>query len=106
MRDALAPLRPKNCANNLATSRIENSSGDSLDPLNAGPAAQNVPARAVTVDDSSPEVIYHDSLWQHGLDYVHYYDRSVSYTDFRGSSLSYAFDGVAIWYDYLSYTIH
>jgi len=84
---------------------IEVLSGDPLDTLSAGPAAQNVPARAVTVDDSSPEVIYHTSLWRHDFDGVSYYDRSRSFTYSYGSSLSYAFDGVAIWYDSLPYTI-
>jgi len=56
------------------------------------------------VDDSSLEIKYDTVVWTHPSNDVVYYTRSCSYTQIRGSSLSYAFDGVAIWYDYLSYT--
>lgn len=52
------------CANNLTTPRIENSSGDGFDLVSAGPNAQNVPAQAVIVDESDPSIIYHNkSQW-------------------------------------------
>ena len=93
------------CANNLAIPRIENSPGDPFDLLSAGPAAQNVPPQAVTVDNSSPEITYHDqSQWVHEFNTLDYYGSSMSYTPSIGGSLSYSFDGVAIWYDYPSHT--
>ena len=94
-------------ANSLAASRIENSSGDPFNLLSTGPVAQNVPSEAVTVDNSSPEIIYHTakSGWVHELNSISSYNKSLSYAPFTGSSLSYSFDGVAIWYDYQSHTI-
>ena len=93
------------CANNLATSRIENSSGLGFDPLNAGPTAQNVPAHALIVDNIDPAMIYHDKFqWLSRSDYVDMY-ASVSYTSIPGASLSYSFDGVAIWCDCVSHVI-
>ena len=94
------------CANNLAASRIENLSGDGFDLLSAGPTAQNVPAQAVIVDNTDPAIIYNSkSLWLDFSDGIRDYRRSVSYTNTNGASLSYSFDGDAIWYDYGSHAI-
>ena len=93
-------------ANNLAASRIENLSGDGFDLLSAGPTAQNVPAQAVIVDNTDPAIIYNSkSLWLDFSDGIRDYRRSVSYTNTKGASLSYSFDGDAIWYDYGSHAI-
>ena len=94
------------CANNISTSRIENSSGDGFDLLSAGPTAQSVPAQAVIVDNTDPSIIYHNkSQWRDYSDGIRDYRRSVSYTNINGASLSYTFDGEAIWYDCISHTI-
>ena len=94
------------CANNLGTSRIENSTGDGFDLLSAGPTAQNVPAQAVIVDNTDPAIIYHNkSQWVEYSDGIRDYRRSVSYTNIIGASLSYSFDGEAIWYDCVSHAI-
>ena len=93
-------------ADNLAASRIENLSGDGFDLLSAGPTAQNVPAQAVIVDNTDPAVIYHNkSQWLDYSDGVRDYRRSVSCTRTNGASLSYSFDGDAIWYDCVSHAI-
>ena len=94
------------CAYNLAAFRIENLSGNGFDFLSAGPTAQNVPAQAVIVDNTDPAIIYHNkSLWFDYSDGLRDYRRSVSYTSTNGASLSYSFDGVAIWYDFVSHAI-
>ena len=94
------------CATNLAAPRIENPSGDPFDLLSAGPAAKSVPSQAVTVDDSSPDIIYHnESNWSRKIDSLRYYDSGISLVWIPGTSLSYSFDGVAIWYSYLYHTI-
>ena len=86
------------CANNLRGSRIENLSGDGFDIPNAGPTAQNVPAQAVIVDNTDPAIIYHNkSLWFDYSDTVRDYRNSLSLTRTKGASLSYSFDGDAIW---------
>jgi len=93
-------------ANNLALSRIENSSGGGFDPLSAGPTAQDVPAQAVIVDNIDPAIIYHnESQWTKYSDGVHDYGSSASSTFTPGASLSFSFDGVAIWYDWVSHAI-
>ena len=79
--------------------------GDPFDLLSAGPAAQNVPSQAVIVDNSSPEIIYHTSSWGHSSNLEHYYNKTLSSVTIIGASLSYSFDGVAIWYDYRSHTM-
>ena len=104
--ECVMPFSQGQPANNLATSRIENSSGGGFDLLSAGPAAQNVPTRAVTVDNNSADIIFHsESMWKHDSNGIYYYDKTISYTQTLGSSLSYSFNGVAIWYDYPSHTI-
>jgi len=67
--------------------------------------AQNVPAQAVIVDNSSPEITYHTSSWEHDFDRLDYYYNGMLFTGAAGSNLSYSFNGVAIWYDYLSHII-
>ena len=100
------PSQVQYCADSLAASRIENSSGDAFDLLSAGPTAQNVPAQAVIVDNTDPAIIYHNpSQWLYDSDSPSDYRRSVSYTYTKGVALSYSFDGVAIWYDSLSHVI-
>ena len=94
------------CGNNLAASRIENLSGDGFDLRSAGPTAQNVPTQAAIVDNDDPAIIYNNkSLWIDSSDGIRDYRRSVSYTDTKGASLSYSFDGDAIWYDCGSHAI-
>ena len=103
------------CANNLAASRIENSSGGGFDLLSAGPIAQDVPPQAIIVDDIDPTIKYHnESLWLH-RSYAHSrgvgdygvsdYGGSMSETGTPGASLSFSFDGVAIWYDLVPHAI-
>ena len=94
------------CANNIPASRIEILSGAGFNLLSAGPTAQDVPAQAAIVDNTDPAIIYHDkSQWLESSDGVRDYRRSVSYTTAQGASLSYSFDGVAIWYDCVSHAI-
>ena len=83
--------------------RVENSSGNGFDPLWAGPNATNVPKEAIIVDSSSPDIVFSTpSMWS-SADDPQYYRRSLSYTTQAGASLSFSFDGVAIWYDCVSY---
>ena len=54
------------------------------------------------MDSSDPGIKYDTPEWTSEAGGINYYQRSRHSTLDRGSSLSYAFDGVAIWYDYLS----
>ena len=54
------------------------------------------------MDDSSPTITPNNaSQWRHDAANVGCYTESLSYTDTAGASLSYTFNGVAIWYDYV-----
>ena len=75
-------------------------SGKGFDVLLAGPNATNVPNEAIIVDNSNPDVV---SMWMSSDD-IKCYGSSFSYTANAGASLSFSFDGVAIWYDCIYYT--
>ena len=84
--------------------RVENSSGTGSDLRWAGPNATNVPKEAIIVDNSSQDIVFSNpSMWD-SADSVQYYGGSESYTHQAGASLNFSFDGVAIWYDRVSYT--
>ena len=92
------------CSNRISAFRVETLSGNAFDLLWAGPNATNVPKEAVVVDNFSPDIVYSTpSMWYRVHD-VRYYRKSLSYTIQPGASLSFTFDGVAIWYDCVSYT--
>ena len=76
---------------------IENSSGRGFDIISMGSNATSVPTQAVIVDDTSSEIVYqNDTLWHHASD-ARSLKRSLAVTITDGASLSYSFDGVAIW---------
>jgi len=77
---------------------IENLSGQGFDVLNMGSNATNVPAHTIIVDDTSPEITYHsENTWDHLDDDPSSFKRTITTTVREGASLSYSFDGVAIW---------
>jgi len=77
---------------------IENSSGQGFDILNMGPNATNVPTHAIIVDDASLEITYNsENTWDHLGGGLSSFKRSSTRTYREGASLSYSFDGVAIW---------
>ena len=101
---SLILLHHKNTLPILSPDSIENSSGGGFDLLNAGSNAKNVPKHAVIVDNNSLEIIYDNtSKWSHDS-CLGCYERSFSWTVAIGGSLSYSFDGVAIWYGFVSHT--
>ena len=58
------------------------------------------------MDNTDPEITFHnDTEWTHDLEGIMDYGGSLSNTSTPGGWLSYSFDGVAIWYDYVSHTI-
>ena len=104
MSSSYFTLSQELCYIRISAFRVENSSGNGFDPLWAGPNATNVPKEAIIVDNSSPDIVFSTpSMWS-SADDAQYYRRSLSYTTQAGASLSFSFDGVAIWYDCVPYT--
>src|SRR5258706_8142677 len=102
MSSPYSTLSRKKYPNRLFAFSIENSSGNGFDLLWAGPNATNVPKEAIVVDNSSPDIIFNsiDYLWRrsHGV------SGDILSTNQAGAWLSFSFEGVAIWYDCVSYT--
>ena len=91
-------------SNIIFASRVENSSGAGFDLLWAGPNVTNVPKEAIIVDNSSPDIVFsNDSQW-FSQTTSKCYRKTVYRTTETGASLSFSFNGVAIWYDCVSYT--
>ena len=97
-------LSRKICSNRLCAFRVENLSGNGFDLLWAGPNATNVPKEAIIVDNSNPDIVFHTpSLWVRHVS-ARYFGGTMVSTSQPETSLSFSFEGVAIWYDFVSYT--
>ena len=59
----------------------------------------NVPDQAVVVDNTSSEIIFQNASQWSLMSGAYALGRSLSVSTTPGASLSYSFDGVAIWYD-------
>jgi hypothetical protein len=53
----------------------------------------------MTVDNSSPDIIFSNPFMWGSHNNAQYYKRSLSYSIEAGASLNFSFNGVAIWYD-------
>ena len=92
------------CPNRIFAFRVEYPSAKGFDPLWAGPNATNVPKEAIIVDNSNPDIVYSNpSTWFIVHNNTLFYEGSSAYTTQPGASLNFSFDGVAIWYDCVSY---
>jgi hypothetical protein len=104
------PLCPEHNPDNVAESRIENSSGGGFDLLWAGTNATNVPKEAALVDDSGHNtgIILSDATqWtqrSNSSDLARYQGSNLNTTT-AGASFSYTFNGTAIWYDGVSHAM-
>jgi hypothetical protein len=83
---------------NFDAFRVENSSGRGFDILCVGPNATNVPKEAVIVNNFSPDIVFSNASQWGDADNIQYDRQSLSFATRAGASLSYSFDGVAIWY--------
>ena len=107
MRGALALLRPKdNVLTNLPFPglkiRLETSSTFSVTDQPRGwylhkRSLWTIPTQTLYIPQPTGVDTFRD---------IFYYESSLSITQTTGSSLSYSFDGTAIWYDHLSRVIH
>ena len=77
--------------------RLENWAGTGFDPIWAGTNATGVPKEAIIVDNADPSIKWSDvALWGARQD-VQYYSPGLRFTTTNGASLTYVFEGVAIW---------
>ena len=104
MSSPYSTLSQELCYNEISVFRIENSSGKGFDLLSAGPNAANVPKEAIIVDNSSPDIVFSNASQWSSSNGVEYYRGSALTAIQAGASLSFSFDGIAIWYDCISYT--
>ena len=104
MSSPYSTLSQELCSDRPSAFSIENSSGNGFDLLWAGPNAANVPKEAIIVDNSNPDIILSNASQWSSSNGVEYYRGSALTAIQAGASLSFSFDGVAIWYDCVSYT--
>ena len=94
----LITFYPKN--SELKVSRLLSIGGlfeHDFDIQNIGPNATNVPVQAVIVEATSPDIIFHNvTQWEHVTN-GGAFKQSLAVTTTYGASLSYSFNGVAIW---------
>ena len=78
--------------------RLDNRFGTGFDPIWTGTNVTNVPKEAIIVDDRDTNIrLSNTSLWGVTTSNAQYYADSLLYTTAHGASLSYTFEGVAIW---------
>ena len=77
--------------------RLENWSDTGFDPIWAGTNATGVPKEAIIVTNADRNIQWSDvNLWGARQD-VQYYSPGLRSTTTNGTSLTYVFEGVAIW---------
>ena len=82
----------------MSRDRIENDNNTGFDLLWVGPNATNVPKEAILVDSLSQDIqLSNSSQWQNSDD-IRYYGGNTWQTSLHGASLTYTFEGVAIWF--------
>jgi len=78
--------------------RIENDKNAGLDLLWAGPNATNVPKEAILVESLSQDIqLSNASQWSNTKN-LQFYGPNAWQTNLHGASLTYTFEGVAIWF--------
>jgi len=77
--------------------RLENRVDTNFNPISAGTNATSVPKEAIIVDSADPSIQFSNStLWESVTD-TQYYASTILFTTKNGASLTYTFEGVAIW---------
>lgn len=78
-------------------SRLENTAGTGFDPSNWGANATSIPREAVVVDDSDRSITYSPPFqWAPEIG-PQYYANQTTGTDQNGTSVTFTFEGVAVW---------
>ena len=78
--------------------RLENRFGTGFDPIWTGTNVTNIPKEAIIVDSTDTNIRLSDtSQWGSTMSTTQFYAGSLLWTTKKGASLSYTFEGVAIW---------
>jgi len=77
--------------------RLENRVDTNFNPISAGTNATSIPKEAIVVDSADTNIQLSDStLWGSASD-TQYHASSLLFSITNGASLTYTFEGVAIW---------
>lgn len=77
--------------------RLEARAGTGIDPMWTGTKATNIPKEAIIVDNADANIrLSNISLWD-ARQATRFYSPSSLVATKRGASLTYTFEGVAIW---------
>lgn len=77
--------------------RLENTAGTGFDPIWAGTNATNVPKEAIVVNNADSNVRFSDNPTWNASSNARFYSPSTRHTRKNGASVTYTFEGVAIW---------
>jgi len=78
-------------------SRLENTAGTGFNPRNSGTNATNVPQEAVIVEDTDSSIQYLPQYQWSVNHNIQYHGPNLSGTKQNGTSLTFTFEGVAVW---------
>ena len=78
-------------------SRLENTARSGFNPLHSGTNATDVPQEAVIVEDTDSSIQYSPPYqWSVNRD-IQFHGPNLSKTNQNGTSLTFTFEGVAVW---------
>ena len=78
-------------------SRLENAASTGFDPRDSGANATNIPQEAVVVEDTDSSIQYSPLYQWNVIHDVQYHGPNLTGTNQNGTSLTFTFEGVAVW---------
>ena len=78
-------------------SRLENSAGTGFIPRGSCAVAANIPQEAAVVEDTDSSVQYSPAYQWSTIHDVQYHGPSLTGTNQNGTSVTFTFEGVAVW---------
>ena len=87
----------RGCSLTYSGLRLENTAGTGFDPSFCGTNATSIPQKAVVVEDNDSSIQYSPSFqWAPELGPQYHADRTSGTTQ-NGTSVTFTFEGVAVW---------
>jgi hypothetical protein len=77
--------------------RLENSAGTGFGPHDSGANAASIPQQAVVVEDTDSSIQYSPSYQWDTIYDVQYHGPNMTRTNRTGTSVTFTFEGVAVW---------